>query len=284
MPVPPDQLDALYELMAPMDESHPRFLGCFYGELGTGKTVLAAMAANALGGKWLYIDTAEEFTTLAVNEQWRPLIKNMTRMRYAGLSQFDALCTAIKEGTPGFQYDGIIIDKSSQIAERDLITVTRTKKGIGTINDPDLPEWPHRNVAAYRFRDALNKIISTRCHIIHVAGVRYDKNKMNIEMTGPGFSRSIYNAIADPMQIVGLVTADVVPNKGQEDYIRRVQVQPTATVVAKSRINGLGLSLTFEQLIEGISAFARGERSLVDASLAAIEVSTSYNSDHIEVI
>jgi len=260
------RLDGLRNLMEPLNESQPRFYGCLYGDLGAGKTVLTAMIAHKLGGKWLYIDTAEEFTTLRINDRWRPLVTNMTRMTYDGLSQFEAIAEAIKGREPGFDFDGIIIDKSSQVSDRDLIRVTRTKQNLKSLveNDPDLPEWPHRNVAAVRFRDALDNLRKTRCHIIHVAGERYDKDKTNIEKVGPLFPRSIYNAIADPMQIVGHVVADIVPKQDQENYIRYVQIQPSIQVVAKSKIDKLGIKISFDDLVEGIGAFARGERSLVN--------------------
>jgi len=203
---PEQQYNALLDTMTDMSDSKPRFIGLLYGELGTGKTVLSARVANAIGGRWLYIDTAEEFTTLLVNPRWQHLTKNLVRMRYVGASQLKAVAESINSKREGFNFDGVILDKSTSMADQEVIKVTRARAKDDPSKDPEEPKQPDTNVTTVIMKEAFQALIDTPCHVIHVASVRKDKDHRNIEVTGPGFMPKIGIAVTEPMQLVAHCT------------------------------------------------------------------------------
>lgn len=240
----------------------PKFRGLLYGDSGVGKTVLAMQMAQKLisgAGKILFIDSAEGYATLQVNDRWRPLTTNCDRMQYKGVAQLSALAEAIKEKHPSFtDYKVIILDQSSSMSDQDLVTVSRARTIADPLRDePNENTWPDRNISYNRFREAINNL-SVGIHTIHLAHTGSQKDKAtNIEFTKPSYGPSLYESICDPMHLVGYVTANIVDGT----YLRQVQVSPTRTVVAKTRIDGLKPKLSFEEVIEAVSRFATGTLS-----------------------
>jgi len=277
-------IQALLGSKAPMEDSHPKLLGMLYGDSGTGKTVLAARIAEALGGRWAYVDYKEGFTTLAINPRWRHLTRFMQRFKYEGLSQLHVLSQAIQERVPGFEFDGIITDEFSSMCEKNLLDVTKARAKKDPGKDPSEPKQPDMMASTNLCKDAFNSLLAIDCHLLVLSHVRKDQDDLKISVTSPKFMPALSGTLREPMQLVGHVTADLVNNMAVEEYKRWVQIAPTRSIVAKTRIDGLAPRVDFDSLINALSGFARGERKLVSDSLTAdtIDDSTS-NTDQVEV-
>jgi DNA polymerase III delta prime subunit len=135
--------EGLFDLMTDMSDTHPLLRAMLYGDSGVGKTVLAAQIAHKLGGRWLYVDYAQGFTTLTINPRWKYLTENMKRMQYQGMSQFEPLRDAINSDDPRFQFNGIILDESSSMADQNLLTVVKGRASKEPTKDENEPQYQH---------------------------------------------------------------------------------------------------------------------------------------------
>ena len=240
-------LDALLEGMFPMEESTKYFKGLIYGYPGSGKTVLGA----AIGNKVLHIEADPEGWQSLFNHPW--LIDNhrMTRMKYLGVSQLETLATALEEGEVT-KYDTILIDTGSNIANLDLDVVTKQrikKKGKDNQNqikfDFDEDMWGAYKENAHRVRMAFLQLFLQPINIVVTAHAReVNLKNQGIEQTTkivPDFSPKILASINGLSSLIAYHTAvgGGVDTDGSMKYTRKIQVHPTNTITAKSRIGGL---------------------------------------------
>ena len=267
---------ALLDTMSSGEDFVSKFRGMLYGPSGVGKTVLGMQLAKKLlsgSGKVLFIDTAQGFATLQLNDKWRHLITNTTRMQYKNLDQLKAVAKAIQNGAPNFtDYEVIVLDEGSSVAEQDLIQVSKYR----TAQDPDRKEenentWPDRNIMYNRYRDMYYTLSACDVHIITLSHeVKDDK----LNLTRPSFGPKLYASIVEKMHVVGRVIAS--ESNGQ--YKRTVQVKPTRTIVAKTRLddlNGLDTEISFDDLIDAVSRFNRGGSATVDDSFATVGITVN---------
>lgn len=268
MPSKEEVLQELLGTMSDMDEATPYVRAMFYGDSGTGKTVLAMQTAQRLlsgTGKILFVDSSQGFATLAVNERWRPLTANATRMRYQGISQLSTLAQAIKAEVVGslggkpFNFGNvkvIILDESTDMSYQDLVFVSRYRTEKDKDRDePNENTWPDRNISYNRYREVIVELNALNVHIIHTGHVDQKKDRTNIEITRPSFGPKLYESLIQPMHMVGFVSSSEEVGK----YIRRVRVQPTRTIIAKSRIDGLSGQVSFKDITEALGKFSEGK-------------------------
>jgi hypothetical protein len=163
-------------------------------------------------------------------------------MLYTGLSQFEALVEAIEEDAEGFDDFGtIIFDEFSTTTKKFLHVVLDENKVSYSTGAPEFKHWGilSRNVektiwALLRLKESHNLIF-----------IAHEKTKENprtkIMTTGPSFMDSIEGVVKENVHVVTRYTTNVENRTGVPEYIRELQVHPTKTVVAKSRIGGLDI-------------------------------------------
>lgn len=242
-------LQALLDSKFPMEESTKYFKALIYGDPGSGKTV----TLGAIGNKILHIEADPEGWQSLFNHDELVVPGRMEKMKYLGVSQLEYLAEAFTEGIPEFaQFDTILIDTGSNIAALDLDTVTKVaietieKKGKGKQGprpfDFDDDMWANYKQNAHRVRMAFLKLFMCPVNIVMTAHAREIENKANGKIkTVPDFSPKILASINGMTSLIGYMTAigQGVDDDGKVKYTRKIQVHPTMTIVAKTRIGGL---------------------------------------------
>jgi len=258
-------IDGLLDTMSDMEDASSVALLMLYGDSGVGKTVLGMQLAQTLSKKKiLYVDYAQGFTTLSINPKWKPLTKNVTRMQYKGLGQLDALADALLQGAEGFtDFDTLVLDESSSFLDaevtRNFLAKTTSVKGR---DFTDSEESTIYGASGRRFSSTMSKLHMTGCHVIHLAHKRTDKEN-SIVVTCPKYSGAPRSKLAQSLHLMGYVTSEIKSLDGEDRLLRTVQVQPTAAISAKTRIDGLPVKVSFDDLLKAVSEFSNGERRAV---------------------
>lgn len=256
-------LDALINSMQDMNTTQPYFKGMLYGESGVGKTVMALQLAQAItpvGKTIIYIDSVEGWVSLLNHP---PLKNRVVRLRYKGLSQIAALVQAFDEQQPPFDVAGcIILDEASTIARSDLDVALKARaKTQPDKKDTDAPTWPDMNINTHRMRIGMMDLLQKNIHVICVSHIREDTDQHTGRMyTRPDFMPKLSKSVREMMHLVGYVTSEEsAGGEGEITYNRKIQVYPTQRIIAKTRIGGMGLYVSVEQLIKATESFLQGE-------------------------
>lgn len=237
-------LEGLLDSSFPMEESTKYFKALIYGDPGGGKTTLA----GTIGNRIRHVEADPEGWQALFNIPELVVPGRMIRMRYDGISQIEALATAIAEGVAPFsEEDTILIDTGSNIAALDLDVVTKQsmkKKGEQNFNfDDDM--WANYKQNAHRVRMAMMALFLQPINIVMTAHARdITVKKLGIEYgmkTVPDFSPKILASINGMTSMIGYMTAigQGVDDDGSVKYTRKLQVHPTKSIIAKTRIGGL---------------------------------------------
>lgn len=227
---------------APMlDKITPRLKGCIYGPNGVGKTTLAVgMLRRILGPEPLivFVDTNEGYLSLRNHEG---LTKNVLPIPYESVEQLYVIAESVYRNIPPFvNVGGIIFDDADFMASAELNKLwhSRVKAG-GSKSDPEKPARPEYLKLGFRFMEVLNFIFqqTPQVHLILTAHDGQIKNKEGdtVLKVIPGFNPALAKDIAGVMQFVVSMTAKVA-NRDTAEYIREIQVHPTAIVDCKTRI------------------------------------------------
>jgi len=225
-------LDALLDTITPLVETEAYAKVLIYGESGTGKTVLGAN----FGEKVILVDSANGWVSLKNHPD---VLHKVQRIEYKGLSQLDALSDAITEGK--LECETLVVDEISSIAVMDLDTVLKSRSAKDPSKDPNVPTQPDFFANTERVRRVISKLLALPCNVVLVAHVREDKDERTGKvMTRPAFTPKTRQTIVQQCHLVGYLTAnEIKKDEDDTEYHRRLQVQPTATITAKTRIGGL---------------------------------------------
>lgn len=245
-------LDALVGSITPMQDESPYLKALIYGDEGTGKTTLAAN----YGDNILYIDSASGWVTLL--DHPNIMEKRIERMEFKGLSQLDALVEAITIGHPKFSWiETVILDELSSMAMADLDVVLRSRAAKDPSKDPNVPTQPDYLHNTERIRRSISPFMTLPVNVIMLAHVREDKDeRTGRTYTRPAFTPKMRKTITQQCHIVGRLTSDIktVDEDGSQVYTWSLQVRPTTTVVAKTRIKDLPMVVEnpdFNEMLSG---------------------------------
>lgn len=240
------------------------FTGLFYGPLGSGKTTLVMALAQRLaaGGRILYFDSSDGWVSL---QQFPSLLENASRIRFESLADITVSADAIRKGSKGFQgIKVVVIDEGSSIANEVLFDYVRDK--AGTTKAETLPDIEGKDYGpmGQLYMAALNRLHAIEgLHILIVAHDAQRKDHRNVEVTYPDFSPKLRKEVSKLMHVVGYVSAQVKGAGGNTQYVREVQVQPTALINAKSRID-MPLKSDFPDTIEYIAEWTGSDQMRAD--------------------
>lgn len=223
-------LDALLDQIAPPDET-PYKKVVIYGPPGVGKTVFAGGAP-----KPLFLDIEYGFESLYNHPEIAP--PHSTRMAFSGVKQAEALAQKVNEGAFNDKFETIVIDTATALQDKALkeFTIAAYKKSPSTREDAYTPEGKdyQRNTEMLKHIFALLR--DAPIHVILLAHVKEDKD----ERTGTTFLRpmltpKLAGKVLGDFGVVGYMSAT---GSGQ-NRVRHLQVHPSPTVWAKSRVGGL---------------------------------------------
>lgn len=242
------------------------FTGCFYGPIGAGKTTFVVALAQALaeGERILYLDSSDGWVSL---REFPSLLENVTRIRFQSLADITVLAEAIRKQSKGFEgIKVVVIDEGSSIANEVLYDVVRDKNGVG--KDDMLPDIEGKDYGpmGQLYMAALNRLHAIEgLHILIVAHDAQRKDHRNVEITYPDFSPKLRKEVMKLMHVVGYVSSQIKGAGAKTEYVREVQLQPTALIQAKARFS-TPLKLDFPDTIEAIVDWVHGEQFSSDVA------------------
>jgi len=279
------KLDDVMQRMVGFDDIDPDFKGMIYGETGTGKTKFLMELAQAIspeGTGIIYADSLDGWVTLKNH----PDLKARTKRYPVGsLEELAELGEMLRDREGMFEYvTTLVIDESSSIYQYDLNAVLRASLGTPEGDIPSRPpEWPEYFKAQNRYKALFDMIYNVPgLNVIHGAHVRYDKEKPgDTPVVTADFSPGIAKDLRKPLHLLGHMTAKLTSGTASQDapeYKRVIQVHPSTFVVAKTRIGGLPVKLSPEELIaEVVDWMGDEERRTVDLTT---EVGSTVVEEH----
>lgn len=188
-----------------------------YSEPGVGKTTLAATAPNPL------IIDVERGTRVLQN-------KDVDVLEYVSIEQVEKVIDYAVKGDPAFaKYDTFVFDSLSEMQRRILDQqLNKASKAIGTpVYKADWEMWGQNT---QRLRTLMSRFRDINKHIIVTAQAKQDKDEASgIMMWRPDLTPRLASTVTGLFDIVGYYRID---SKGE----RILQVQPTKTIVAKTRV------------------------------------------------
>jgi len=262
MALTPEIIEALKAQREDLTTKHATLKALIYGESGFGKTVKVMEIAQAITPpeKTIeFIDFLEGWVSL---KNHKGLTDRANRQRYAGLSQIEFLGEAIQEGIEPFNKIGtVILDELSAMSKSDLDIVLKTRAAQDSSKDPNVPTQPDFYANTERVRRAVTKLLQADINVLVVAHIREDKLSNGIVVQRPAFMPAFSETFRQMMHLVANLSAvEFTADDGTQQYRRSFQVHPTRSVSAKTRIGGLPVVVTSEQLIPAIIEWMKGER------------------------
>jgi len=247
----------------PVEDTIQNVSGIFYGESGGGKTITAIRLAKAIcqeyGGETLMLDAVNAWRSVKNHPD---LHEGLTRIPYSGKVQLDTIIELIEFQQPPFdKFKVVILDEMSSMTDKDgdIVLEAEAKKIDG--KDPDVLTQPDMGKTTERMRRTVTALLKQDISVIFVAHQRQDEDKaVGYKVTRPRFMPKFSGTIREGLDFVVHCTA-VESNRGDNEihYVRKLQTSPTKTVVAKSRIGGLGLYESPESFIQGTITWMKGK-------------------------
>lgn len=222
------------------------FFALIYGGFGTGKTTLVAGIARALlkilGGRALYLDSAENFASL---DNMKALKKGLDRIQVKDPAELMTIAGALKKRSKPFaEHTVLVLDEVD--AWFEIILHRHVREATGALPSEDLPEieGKHYGPPTQAMLNVINAFKEVDgLHIIMVAHDQQRGKEPKI-ITAPSLPPKLMKGINEKVHVVGLLEAAI----GREGYVRTLQVNPSKQVTAKSRIGGLPVKIDFNDV------------------------------------
>lgn len=293
-PTPAELMQALLDSMQDLTDATANVKTMIYGESGVGKTVLAMDLAQHVtpdGKRILFLDTYEGWVSLLNHPN---LKRRSARMKYQGLSQIDLLIQAMQADTPFADIGTIVVDEVSSIAKKDLDNVLATRAAKDPSKDRDVATQPDMGANTERMRRTFGDLLAMDINVILVSHIREDADaRTGVKTIRPGMMPKMSVTIREQLHdVVYMIADEVRDDEGQVTYLRSLQVLPTRSVVAKTRVGGLELHVSPANYITAVGEWMRGDRDSLDpetievvedAEIATLEIETDENVVGVEI-
>lgn len=232
-----------------------------YGRSGKGKTVLSIALAQTITPvhqNICYVDSFEGWVSLDNHEGLKSRVR---RFRYGGFSQLEILAEAIKQELVDKKnqieygkFGTVVLDEHTTMVDQDLALITRHRASQDSEKDPDTPTWPDQNTSIRRTNNVLSKFMKLNINVILVGHYREDKVNNTVTLS-PSYLPKAQPKIKEPLHLVAYVDATAVQGSQEAQYVRSVQVHPTAAIDAKCRLPINQIRIAPEDLVQIADAF-----------------------------
>jgi hypothetical protein len=270
------------------DEKRSRIKGILYGPKGGGKTILAVRTAKRLlkgtGKKIIFVDNTEGWESLKNHPDLLEGVE-IKVVDFESIEQLSVLAGAIFfEETELFTNVGaIIFDDANRMAEKQLNRLWATRVEKGSTLDPDKPERPEYLKLQIQFMEVVNDII-TKTPDIHIFLTSHASEKKSADgqviiKTFPGFNPALSEALGGSMNIVAYMKAKE-KDRNNPVYERIVQVHPTSTIDAKTRVGFPTVRVTDNEFVKHVVAWSESggneesENAAVKRDIETMKTST----------
>lgn len=258
--------ELLNSMTDPLADESQNVTGIIYGDNGTGKTIvaieLAAAIVEAKGGKILFVDAVNAWRSFKNHPDLIARVDGkFKRVPYQGKAQLDLITQAIEAKVPQFaDYKVIILDEASSMTDHDGDIVLAAGAAADSQKDPDILTQPDMGKTTERMRRTITKLLKQDVSVIMVAHQRQDEDKnVGYKVTRPRFMPKFSGTVREGLDFVAHMTAEPTQAGGNISYARKLQCNPSRTVVAKTRVGGLGLYATPEQFVPTVVEWMQGK-------------------------
>jgi len=212
-------LDKIMSRIAKPELTSTKLKVMIYGEPGVGKTTFASSSPNPL-----IIDVERGSRTLVGKE-------NVDVLEYVSIEQVEATIKYLKDDSPAFKdYDTIVFDSLSEMQRRLLDQqLGKASKALGSqLYKADWDIWGENT---QRLRSLMSAFRDIDKNLIVTAQAKQDQDATtNIMSWRPDLTPKLAATVAGLFDVVGYLRID---SKGE----RILQVQPSKTVLAKTRVS-----------------------------------------------
>ena len=255
------KLDRLLGRMSDLElqDVEKDLMSMLYGPPGTGKTTLSMGLAQKLaqGRRIAYVDSADGWVSL---EDFPSLRANTDRIAFEEYSDLMTLAGQLAlpkaKRAKQFQkdYGVVILDELSSMADAVLDVVLRERLGTKDGEIPEVvPEWSDYFPQKELIRKAVLAFHAIEgLHVIVTAHAKEKLDHRKVKVTRPDFPDKLLGELQKIMHITGYVSAETGMKSGEVQYTRRIQIQPTALIEAKTRLRGLPYRMELPVFVNGV--------------------------------
>lgn len=238
-------LDMLMARIAPAGKANPYLKVLLYGDPGTGKTVFAASAPTPL------IVDVERGSTSIINHP--ELADNAKVLQFKSVRQLELLIQKMSEGSNVLDnFETLVVDSFSELQKKDLDSILAKAAGLDASRDRFLPTGPDYNINTEHMRQIASSLRDLDKHIIVTCHVKEEKDDTTGRLlVRPNLTPKLAGTLAGMFDIVGYMSVQTHNNQTS----RSLQVHPTLSVTAKTRIGGLDPVLTNPTFTTLLNAF-----------------------------
>lgn len=221
-------LDLLLGKITTADEAVPYLKVFIYGNPGVRKTTFMATAPEPL------IVDVEKGTTSLRNF---PETRGTAVYPFKSITGVETLIDKMGEGNNALdKYETLGIDSFSEMQKRDLDDIVKAAAAADASRNKFLPIGPDYNINTEHMRQIADKLRHLDKHIIVTAHVKEEKDDSTGRiLVRPNLTPKLASTLNGIFDVVGYMALDF---KG-ESPTWTLQVHPTATVTAKTRVGGL---------------------------------------------
>lgn len=256
-----DSRRELFSRISPVDENPGPAKLLIYGPKGAGKTVFCARAKDCI-----VLDTENGRRALLNHAE----LRKVPVLRVASFNDMDEIAWAFREG----DLQKYVLEKYGQLSVKTFVIDTLdvlADKAASALLDRAVAKNPARDPylvseAEYKTRNELFKRLTQDwanlgVNLIFTAHRMDDKDQNARMFYRPALSGTMAGSMGGFVDLQGYLTADETDTEGV--YVRHLQVHPTRTVDAKTRIGNLPVVIDnpdINQLIEANQAVAGAEQ------------------------
>lgn len=248
--------------MTDMEDEYAAFVGCFYGDPGTRKTVRAMQLAQRItpaDKKILYVYTGQGWSSLK-NHKEENLMARTKKMPFIRYEQIETLQATLMNPSirEKMNIGTIVFDEYNRMQDMDIDALTKhrahlvntgpkrkDKDGIEIYKDPDTPEWPEYNTTKVRMINLMNDLLMLdELNTIFVCHTKLQKKTGKIEPDFPQATASAFISMVHSIYYCDKVE-DI--NSGRVSF--PIELVSGGQTVSKNRIGGLGRNVSEVQPI-----------------------------------